>query len=72
MRRVRSKLLGPDGKPLDPPTLLDYVQELGDPPLLPVVEALQERNKFLQDIPWKADVGRILDSRGRPYLRVVK
>jgi len=53
-------LLGPDGKPVNPPTLFDLVQDDHMRRLLPVMEALTRR------------VSPILDSKGRPYLRVVK
>lgn len=70
---MRSRLFGPDGKPLEPPTLFDLVAEKKEKALLPIVEALTKRNAhLLEDIPWQAKISPILDAKGRPYLRVVK
>lgn len=75
---MRSRLFGPDDKPLEPPTLFDIVQEAsneqeGRQPILPIVEALAKRNAFLmEDLPWQAKISPIFDAKGRPYLRLVK
>lgn len=69
---MRSRLLGPDGQPLGPPpTLLDAVRE-DIPDLVPIVEVLATRNRFLQDKPWQARVSPILDHRGREILVEIK
>lgn len=70
---MRSKLFGPDDKPLEPPTLFDLVAEKKEKTLLPIVEALAKRNAFLmEDLPWRAKISPIFDAKGRPYLRLVK
>lgn len=68
---MRSRLFGPDGRSLQPPTLLDAVRE-DIPDLVPIVEVLATRNRFLQDKPWQARVSPILDHRGREILVEIK
>lgn len=69
---MSSRLLGPDGRPVDPPTLREVAKAALSDPLVPIVEALALRNAYLQEAPWQARVSRILDAKGRPYLTEVK
>lgn len=73
---MRSRLFGPNGKLLEPPTLLDIAQEAARDEttrMLPIVEALAKRNAHLmEDIPWRARISPIVDAKGRPYLRVIR